>query len=167
MPLLLDTSGTDVLADVLESLTLKGRVFCRCELSVPWAIGLPAEDLSHFHIIQRGTCWLRFHGERDAIALGEGDVLLVTRGRRYQLSDDPGTPPIPIADLAGGAPWGLHAVLRHGGGGEGREFTLWGVRVRRPARAVVAQRPPRVDSGEKGRPSWTRVARFDVAVSAT
>lgn len=118
MPLLLDTSGTDVLADVLESLRLKGRVFCRCELSAPWAIGLSAGDLSHFHIIERGTCWLRFHGERDAIALEEGDLLLVIPGRRYQLSDDPGTPPIPVEDLAGGAKWGLHTVLRHGGGGK-------------------------------------------------
>jgi anti-anti-sigma regulatory factor len=63
VPLLLDASGTDVLADVLDSLRLKGRVFCRCELSTPWAIGLSAGDLSHFHIIQRGTCWLRFDGE--------------------------------------------------------------------------------------------------------
>ena len=117
MPLLLDTSGTDVLADVLDSLRLKGRIFCRCELSAPWAIGLAAGDFSHFHIIERGTCWLRLHGERDAIALEQGDLLLVTRGRGYQLSDDPGTPPIPLEDLAGGSEWGLHAVLRHGGGG--------------------------------------------------
>ena len=118
MPVLLDTSGTDVLADVLDSLRLKGRVFCRCEFSAPWAIGLGAGDLSHFHIIQRGSCWLRFHGERDAIALEEGDLLLVSRGRGYQLSDDPATRPIPIEDLARGSQWGLHAVLRHGGDGK-------------------------------------------------
>jgi AraC-like DNA-binding protein len=117
VPLHLDTSGTDVLADVLDSLGLKGRIFCRCELSAPWAIGLAAGDVSHFHIIERGTCWLRLHGERDGIALEEGDMLLVIRGRGYQLSDDPGTPPIPLADLAGGSEWGPHAVLRHGGGG--------------------------------------------------
>jgi AraC-like DNA-binding protein len=118
VPLLLDTSGTDVLADVLDSLRLKGRIFCRCELSAPWAMGLAAGDFSHFHIIERGTCWLRLHGERDAIALEEGDLLMVIRGREYQLSDDPGTPPIPLEDLAGGSEWGLHAVLRHGGGGD-------------------------------------------------
>ena len=39
MPLLLETGGTDVLADILDSLRLKGRIFCRCELSAPWAIG--------------------------------------------------------------------------------------------------------------------------------
>jgi Cupin len=39
VPLFLDTTGTDVLADVLDSLKLKGRIFCRCELSAPWAVG--------------------------------------------------------------------------------------------------------------------------------
>jgi hypothetical protein len=42
VPLLLDTSGTAVLADVLDSLELRGRVFCRCELSAPWASGFAA-----------------------------------------------------------------------------------------------------------------------------
>jgi AraC-like DNA-binding protein len=117
MPLLLDTSETDVLADVLDSLRLKGRIFCWCELSAPWAIGLATGPFSHFHIVERSTCWLRVDGERDATALEEGDLLLVIRGRRYQLSDDPGTPAIPIEDLAGSSEWGLHAVLRNGGGG--------------------------------------------------
>jgi AraC-like DNA-binding protein len=118
MPLLLDTTGTDVLADVLDSLELKGRIFCRCDLSAPWALGFAAGDFSHFHVIERGSCWLRLQGKADAIALEEGDLLLVTRGHGYQLSDAPTTPPIPIADLFGDSQGGLRAVLRHGGGGQ-------------------------------------------------
>jgi AraC-like DNA-binding protein len=118
MPLLLDTTGTDVLADVLDSLRLKGRVFCRSEFSAPWAIGFSSEALSHFHIVERGGCWLRLPGERDGIALEEGDLLLVRPGHRYQLSDEPTTPPVPLDHVAGSIEWGLHAVLRHGGGGD-------------------------------------------------
>jgi AraC-like DNA-binding protein len=113
----LDTTGTDVLADVLDSLQLKGRIFCRCELSAPWAIGFAPGHFSHFHIIERGTCWLRLHGERDVIPLHEGDLLLVAQGHEYQLGDEPGTPPVPLEHVAGGSARGLHAVLRHGGGG--------------------------------------------------
>jgi AraC-like DNA-binding protein len=118
VPLLLDTTGTDVLADVLDSLKLRGRIFCRCELSAPWAIGFPAGDSSHFHIIERGTCWLGLHGLRNAIALEEGDLLLVLQGHEYQLSDDPRTPPVPLEQAAGSSEWGLRAVLRHGAGGD-------------------------------------------------
>jgi AraC-like DNA-binding protein len=118
VPVLLETSGTDVLADVLDSLKLKGRIFCRSELSAPWAIGFAPGDFSHFHIVERGACWLRLHRERDVIALEEGDLLLVTQGHDYQLSDEPRTPPVPLELVAGSSEWGLHAVLRHGGGGD-------------------------------------------------
>src|SRR5215510_14299185 len=113
--MLLDTSGPDVLADVLDSLTLKGRIFCQCELSAPWAIGFARGDFSHFHIIERRSCSFHLDGERDVIALEEGDLLLVAQGHEYQLSDEPGTPPARLEEIAGGADWGPHAVLRHGG----------------------------------------------------
>lgn len=92
MPLLLEDTGTDVLADILESLRLKGRLFCRCELSAPWSIEFAPGEFSHFHIIQRGMCSFQLHGDRNAIALEEGDMLLVKQGHRYQLSDEPTTP---------------------------------------------------------------------------
>ena len=118
VPVLLETTGTDVLADVLDSLTLKGRIFCRCELTAPWALGFAAGDYSHFHVVERGWCWLRLEGRADTIALEEGDLLVVTPGHGYQLSDDPKTPPVPVAQLIGGSQGGLRAVLRHGGGGQ-------------------------------------------------
>jgi len=122
VPLVLDATGTDVLADVLDSFRLRGRIFCRCELSAPWALGFASGDFSHFHVIERGTCWLRLQGKPDAIALEEGELLLVTRGHAYQLSDAPGTPPIPLAELVGKSQGGLRAVLRHGGGGDATDL---------------------------------------------
>jgi hypothetical protein len=95
---LLEHEGADVFADVLDSLKLRGRLFCRCELSAPWALGFAAGVFAHFHVIEGGTCCLQLEGEADAIALSDGDLLLVVpRGRGYQLSDDPRTPPIQLA----------------------------------------------------------------------
>ena len=151
VPLLLDTTGTDVLADVLNSLEPKGRIFCRCELSAPWGIGIAPGDLSHFHFIERGTCWLRLQGEHDAIALEKGDLLLVTRGQTYQLSDAPGTPPIPLRDLAGDTEWGLHAVLRHGGGGNAARLLC----------GAFEFESPHAESFLTVLPKWIRVRKAD------
>ena len=52
---LMEHEGTDVFADVLDSLKLRGRLFCRCELSAPWALGFAAGDFAHFHVIEGGT----------------------------------------------------------------------------------------------------------------
>lgn len=115
---LLEHHGTDVLADVLDSLKLRGRFFCRCELSAPWALGFAAGVFAHFHVIEQGTCCLQLQGEANPVALEGGDLLLVIpRGHSYQLSDDPRTPPIPLTDIVGNSQGGLRAVIRHGAGG--------------------------------------------------
>jgi AraC-like DNA-binding protein len=151
VPILLYTAETDVLADVLECLGLKGRFFCRSEFSAPWAIEFSAADLAHFHIIERGTCWLRFQGEQGPIALDEGDVLLVMRSHEYHLSDQPKARSVPIERVAGGSAWGPHAVLRHGGGGAVTNLLCGAFEFESPrARSFLAVLPP-----------WIRVRRDD------
>jgi AraC-like DNA-binding protein len=115
---ILEHQGADVLADVLDSLKLRGRFFCRCELSAPWALGFAAGVFAHFHVMERGTCCVQIQGETDAVALEEGDlVLVIPRGHGYQLSDDPRTPPVQLTDIVGNSQGGLRAVIRHGAGG--------------------------------------------------
>jgi AraC-like DNA-binding protein len=163
VPLTLDTTATDVLADVLDSLKLKGRIVCRCEFSAPWAIGFAPGAFSHFHIIERGSCWLRLHGERDPIALEQGDLLLVTRGHGYQLSDEPRTAPIPIADLMGSSEGGLHAVLRHGGGGTVANLLCGAFEFEGPsAHSFLTELPEwiRVRKDERGQEWLDSIARF-------
>jgi AraC-like DNA-binding protein len=157
MPLLLDATGTDVLADVLDSLRLRGRLFCRCEFSAPWGLGIAEGDFSHFHIIERGNCWLQLQGEADAIELDEGDLLLVTRGRGYRLSDAPDTPPVPLADLVGGARGGPRVVLQHGGGGRAASLICGAFDFGGPfAKSFLAVFPEwiRVPKGERGGNEW-------------
>src|SRR4030095_6148981 len=153
--MLLDTTGTDVLADVLDSLKLRGRIFCRCDLSAPWALGFASGDFSHFHVIERGTCWLRLEGKSDGIALQEGDLLLVTRGHAYQLSDEPETPPIPIGDLIRRSRGGLRAVLRHGGGGAAASLICGSFDFESlQARSFLAVLPDWIRMKKTERPEW-------------
>ena len=69
MSKIMEYGGADVLADVLDSLKLRGRFFCQCELSAPWSLGFAAGFFSHFHVIERGTCWLQVLGASGPVAL--------------------------------------------------------------------------------------------------
>jgi AraC-like DNA-binding protein len=146
----LEHQGTDVLADVLDSLKLRGRFFCRCELSAPWALGFAGGFFSHFHVIGSGSCWLKLQDGSAPVALEEGDlVLVIPRGSGYQLGDDLRTPPIPLSELVGNSEGGLRAVIKHGAGG--RETSL--------ICGAFEFRGPRADSSLAVLPQWIRVSK--------
>jgi AraC-like DNA-binding protein len=155
---LLEHQGTDVLADVLDSLKLRGRFFCRCELSAPWALGFAAGVFAHFHVIESGTCCLQLQGETDAVALEEGDLLLVIpRGHGYQLSDDPRTPPIQLTELVGNSQGGLRAVIRHGAGGPATNLICGAFEFQGPQAAASLEMLPhwiRVPKRERHANEW-------------
>src|SRR5215831_8753719 len=144
--------GTDVLADVLDSLKLRGRFFCRCELSAPWAIGFGAGFFSHFHVITSGSCWLKLEDGSAPVGLEEGDLILVMpRGTGYQICDDPSTPPIPLTQLIGTSQGGLRAVIRHGAGG--RETGL--------ICGAFEYQGPRAEASLAVLPKWIRVSKSE------
>ena len=78
----------DVLSDVLGTLGLRSRLFCRSELVAPWAMAFPAGNLAHFHIVERGGAWVELEGSSDNGSDGcrkaeEGFWLSGYAGRRY------------------------------------------------------------------------------------
>jgi AraC-like DNA-binding protein len=107
---------TDALTDVLDTLKLRGRVFCSSEMSAPWAMSLPADGYGHFHVIERGGAWLRVEGDRQATPLASGDLVIVPHGHGHVLADSPKTKPVPINRLLKGKTDSV-ILLQHGGGG--------------------------------------------------
>ncbi len=106
----------DVLTDVLQTLRLRGRVFCCSELKAPWAMSLPKSGFAHFHVIERGGAWLRLSGEKKALPLASGDLVIIPHGQGHVISDRPDTKPVPLQKLLPGARGSCH-LLRHGGEG--------------------------------------------------
>jgi Cupin len=51
----------DALTAVVDSLGVRGRLFCRLELSAPWGMALPRNQLARFHVIERENARVR-HG---------------------------------------------------------------------------------------------------------
>ncbi len=116
MATLTSLEKADVLTDVLQTLQLRGRVFCCSELSAPWAMRLPTSDYAHFHVIERGSAWLQLADETQPRPLASGDFVLVPHGRGHVLSDHPKTRPKPLSQLIKGNPRGHH-LMEFGGGG--------------------------------------------------
>jgi len=109
-------TGFDVLGDVLGGLGLRTRVFCRLEVAAPWSVAIGETDLAHFHVVQRGGCWLEM-AKGPPRALASGDLVVVTRGGPYELADRPGRRSTPLDRLFPASPSGRCTLVRHGGGG--------------------------------------------------
>src|SRR5207244_13048323 len=116
MSLVAKVERGDVLTEVLRTLGLEGRVFCRAELSSPWSMALPARGLAHFHVLERGAGWVRIEGASAPLALACGDLVIVPHGGGHVLCDNLKTPPVRLEQMLAQGTVEQH-FLRHGGGG--------------------------------------------------
>lgn len=77
----------DVLSPVLDTLRLSAGRYCCSELSVPWGIRFLERRCAMFHVVDRGSLWLRVEGESAPLALSGGDLVLLPHGTEHSLSD--------------------------------------------------------------------------------
>ena len=83
-------AGIDVMTQVLGSLGLRSRLFCRATCAAPWTLVVEPSEFVHFHILERGTAWVESDGQKAPIALAPGDVLVLAPKQHYRLVDLPG-----------------------------------------------------------------------------
>ena len=91
----------DALTDILETIHLRGSLYCRSELGAPWGMAIAAGSDAQFHVVRRGRCWLRLTTEPDTapILLEAGDMVVLPRGHAHQVSDHPDTPVLPLEEF--------------------------------------------------------------------
>jgi AraC-like DNA-binding protein len=145
----------DVLTTVVDSLRLRGSVFCRAEMAAPWGLSIPEGPHAHFHLVERGSCWLRLQGVEEPVPVSSGDLVVVPHGRGHVLLDNPRTPAIPLAQLVGPrAASGPHR-MRHGGNGPETRLVCGAFRFeRRDGHPLLSLLPPVVHiPGDRGRPA--------------
>jgi AraC-like DNA-binding protein len=153
---------------VLDALRVRGHVYCRTEMAAPWGISFPRMPTAHFHVIERGPCWLRMEGVRHAVALATGDFVLLPRGSGHSLSGTPRASTVGIGELVtprtNHHAYDGHAVIR--GGGKGAQTRLvcgqfsFEDALRHP---LLAQLPPLIHiKGRQGRsqPWLSRTLQF-------
>jgi AraC family transcriptional regulator, alkane utilization regulator len=83
----------DVLTDVLHTLRLNSSVYCRSEMSSPWSLRFEPIKIAAFHVIERGSCWLKLDEHAKPIPLTGGDVLVLPQGTGHNISDEADNPP--------------------------------------------------------------------------
>jgi AraC-like DNA-binding protein len=104
-----------------------GRVR-RIELRNPWAFCVPETMSTAFHVVLEGACWLVHTGGSPVLPLGRGDLVLLPRGARHMLVDDPSSSSLELA------PAGAPAADRSCEGASGGRTRLLsgGYRSKRP-----------------------------------
>jgi len=156
-----DSWRETLFADILRSVHLRSSVYYRPKFGAPWGVSL-ADHGTIFHIVAMGTCWLRAKSMEKPVMLSPGDFVVVTRGEKHVLSDEPGTPAVDFFDLVKRRASGRNGAFRLGGEGATTSFVCGGMRFEDGANnPLLAVLPPilYVKGSEQGGPPWLRWLR--------
>ncbi|MBI4194991.1 MAG: AraC family transcriptional regulator [Betaproteobacteria bacterium] len=107
----------DVLSDILRSVHLGGGVYFRCEFSAPWGMEIKPTPVAEFHIIVRGSCWLRVSGRSAPIPLQGGDLVAFPHGDAHSLVDAPEGAALPAEEILQGQNLDHYGPVTYGGSG--------------------------------------------------
>lgn len=79
----------DALSNLLQTLLPRGHVFFTGDYCGNFAVDTSGDGRAHFHVIARGTCWLKLPDREDVQALHGGDLVLFPRDARHLLMPRP------------------------------------------------------------------------------
>lgn len=147
----------DLLGQSLHLLRLSGTLYCRAELTAPWAIDMPPlPGCLMFHIVTAGQAYLLAPGAATKL-LWPGSLTLVPHGVGHCLRSDEQTRPTPLFDLPVEQVSERYEVLRHGGGGQATQALCGVVRFDHLAAQRLIQCLPavvQIDSWSEDDASW-------------
>ena len=108
----------DVLSEVLRSIHIKGSLYFRTSFTPPWGVAVPRfSNVSRYHLVTRGSCWVRVEGVDTKIRLEKGDLILITNGAAHDLFCDSSVPPfLPVDEVVERSGFDGNGALVWGGG---------------------------------------------------
>src|SRR5947209_474758 len=107
----------DVVSDVLRTVRLQNQCYGRLELTAPWGVEVEVRDppSAHFYIVSRGSGWLEVDGSSTAVPMASGDFVLLPKGGKHILRNDPRSRTVPLTQILAGQNGASKGVLHHGG----------------------------------------------------
>ena len=110
--------SSDTLGETLYSLRLNGVIYANSELTAPWGIEMPPmEGKMMFHIVTKGSCWLRLPNQSD-ICLQTGELALLPRGEGHFFSSNSDLDCVPFFDIPVNKQSARFESICYGGDGE-------------------------------------------------
>jgi AraC-like DNA-binding protein len=88
----------DPLADVLSAARVSGAVFARTTPRAPWGLAFDAAPMAGFHLVVRGSCYLRL-AAADPVELHQGDLALICHGSPHTISNPERARPVPFGRI--------------------------------------------------------------------
>ncbi len=85
--------GGDALSSILGRLKLRAEVFLNADFCGPWAVDTSGKRKVPFHLISRGSGWLRT-GDAEPRLLTAGDFVVLPHDDQHTISSNP-SPPLP------------------------------------------------------------------------
>lgn len=132
----------DALADILSSLRLGGGIYFRCEFSAPWGMNIGETQVAEFHVITRGSCWVKVSGADAPVCLNAGDLVMFPHGHAHLLLDAPETPAMPPAELIGERAIENYGPVVYGSGGNPANILCGYFEFDRKARSPLMEALP-------------------------
>lgn len=78
----------DLLSGILNLMKMSGSLYFRTSFTSPWGVEVPShQNVSRFHYVHRGRCYVRVDNQDNAVFLEQGDLIVITRGASHILSE--------------------------------------------------------------------------------
>lgn len=149
--------SVDPLGEALYFLRMSGTFYSCCELTAPWALGLPAMPGSlMFHVVTSGRCWLEVEGAEPRL-LEPGELALVPHGEGHCLVSEAGVAGPGLFDAPREEISERFEIIRYGGGGAATSLVCGTMRFDHPAAQHLISLLPRaitVDSVDSRHGEW-------------
>jgi len=146
----------DGLSQLLLRLTVSSTVYCLSHMTSPWGFKVAARSSPAFHLMTAGGAWLEVEGQKEAIRISAGDLVILPRGEAHTVRDSRNSPVQWLDSILAETP-PVNGRLNHGGGGEHSELLCGGFAVDQLTGRPLLEALPTVVHlrGSEGRaPEW-------------
>jgi AraC-like DNA-binding protein len=153
---LLNSAPGDTVTELLSRVRVSSSIYCLSELGAPWGFEVDGTDFAKFHLVIDGACWLRLDGV-DPVRLHARELVILPRGERHAISDQPGSPVVGLDQLIATYPLDTEARMQVDGHGARTTLLCGGFALTDPVPAqIMTMLPPllKIGPGPDDMSSW-------------